>query len=174
VQRVEQSRVKGQAGDQGADQDPGRAGRPIDLKQGEAGVGAGGSAMGLGVAGHLRLQGLLPARDHALHHRLDQEYERWLPLAIYLPYTLLMAGNLLLFVRPETVALSWLVLLLLLNGSIMAASLALAAPVHARLDHEGKRAELLLLLRRYNLPRLVASAASRLSTSVLLAQVLAI
>ena len=114
----------------------------------------------------------LPAEGFVGYH---QAYERRLPLAIYLPYTLLMAGNLLLlFVRPEAVALGWVVLLLVLNGSIMAVSLAFAAPVHARLDREGKRAELLLLLRRYNLPRLVASAASTLLLSVLLAQVLGV
>lgn len=114
----------------------------------------------------------LPAEAFVGYH---QAYERRLPLAIYLPYALLMAGNLLLlFVRPAAVALGWVVLLLVLNGSIMAVSLAFAAPVHARLDREGKRAELLMLLRRYNLPRLLASAAGTLVLSLLLAQVLGV
>jgi len=111
----------------------------------------------------------LPAEGFVRYH---QAYERRLPLAIYLPYTVLMLGNLLLLVvRPEAVALGLVVLLLALNGSIMALSLAFAAPVHARLGQEGKRAELLALLRRYNLPRLVASTASTLLLGTLLAQV---
>ena len=61
-------------------------------------------------------------------------YERHLPLAIYLPYTLLMVGTaLLLVVRPPAVSPLWVALALLLNGSIMVVSLAFAAPVHARL-----------------------------------------
>jgi hypothetical protein len=88
-------------------------------------------------------------------------YEHRLPLAIYAPYALLMLGTLLLlFVHPARVSPLWVVLALLLNGAIMAVSLVFAAPVHARLDQHGKRDDLLALLRRYNLLRLLASAAS--------------
>lgn len=112
----------------------------------------------------------LPAEGFVSYHKA---YERRLPLAIYLPYTVLMLSNLLLlFVRPEAIAVGWVVLLLVLNGSIMALSLAFAAPVHARLNHEGKRADLLALLRRYNLPRLVVSTASTLLLGALLTQVM--
>jgi hypothetical protein len=96
-------------------------------------------------------------------------YERTLPLAIYVPYSLLMVSTLLLaVVRPSSVALGWVLLLLALNGSIMAISLAFAAPVHARLDQRGKDSELLRQLRRYNLPRLLAATTSSVVVFVLL------
>ena len=108
----------------------------------------------------------LPAEAFVGYH---QAYERRLPLAIYLPYTLLMGATaLLLLFRPEGVGLTSIVLLLLLNGAIMAISLAFAAPLHARLDREGKQEALLALLRRYNLPRLLLSTASTLLAGYLL------
>lgn len=73
--------------------------------------------------------------------------------------------------RLDAVALG-VVLLLALNGSILAVSLVFAVPVHARLDREGKRADLLALLYRYNLPHLVASTVSTLLLVRLLVQVL--
>ncbi|MBC8078054.1 MAG: hypothetical protein H7Y32_18395 [Chloroflexales bacterium] len=98
-----------------------------------------------------------------------QAYERRLPFAIYVPYTLLMLTTILLaFVRPASVALGWVFVLLALNGSIMAVSLAFAAPIHARLDREGKNERWLHLLRRYNLPRLLAASASSLILCLLL------
>lgn len=108
----------------------------------------------------------LPAAAFVDYHKA---YERRLPLAIYLPYTLLMlATALLLVVPPDGVGEALIILLLLLNGAIMAISLAFAAPVHARLDREGKQEGLLTLLRRYNLPRLLSSAASTLIAGYLL------
>lgn len=96
-------------------------------------------------------------------------YERKLPLSIYAPYALLMLSTLsLLFARPEEVALLWIVVLLILNGSIMVVSLAFAAPVHAKLDREGKNPSDLAKLRRFNLPRLLAATASSLLVLYLL------
>ena len=66
-----------------------------------------------------------------------KEYQRRLPLAIYAPYTLLMAANaLLLFFRPAEVTVGWGVVLLILNASIVVESLALAAPIHYRMDRQ--------------------------------------
>lgn len=97
-------------------------------------------------------------------------YERKLPLSIYVPYSLLMLSTLLLvFARPESVALVWVVALLVLNGSIMAVSLAFAAPVHAQLDRKGKNPDDLAKLRRFNTPRLLAATASSLIVLYLLA-----
>jgi hypothetical protein len=110
----------------------------------------------------------LPDAGFVAYHKA---YQRTLPWSIYLPYTLLMLSTLaLLVVRPEAAALGWVLLLLVLDGSIMAVSLAFAAPVHARLDREGKRPELLSLLRRYNLPRLLAASLSSLLVLALMAQ----
>lgn len=100
-----------------------------------------------------------------LHHEgfvaYHKAYEKRLPLAIYIPYTLLMLSTFaLLVVRPDSIGLGWVVLLVLLNGSIMVISLLFAAPVHARLDREGKNERDLELLLRYNLPRLLAATAS--------------
>jgi hypothetical protein len=95
-------------------------------------------------------------------------YQRRLPLAIYAPYSLLMLSTLALaFVRPAAIELGWVIALLMLNGSIMAISLIFAAPLHARLDREGKNPQLLQQLRRYNLPRLIAASLSSLIVIVL-------
>jgi hypothetical protein len=100
-------------------------------------------------------------------------YQRRLPVAIYLPYTLLMLANLLLlFVRPPAVELIWVLVLLVLNGSIMAVSLRFAAPVHARLDQHGKDPQDLERLQRFNLPRLIAVCLSSLIVFGLLLQTL--
>ena len=107
--------------------------------------------------------------DEANFVRFHKAYEGKLPLSIYIPYSLWMLSTLaLLFVRPDGVTLLWVVLLLVLNGSIMAVSLAFAAPVHTKLDREGKNAGDLAKLRRYNLPRLLAVAASSMVALYLL------
>ena len=113
---------------------------------------------------------LFSALDEANFVPFHKAYERKLPLSIYVPYSFwLLLPLTLLFVRPEGVALGWVATLLVLNGSIMAMSLTLAAPVHARLDRVGKNADDLAKLRRFNLPRLVAATASSLVMLYLLA-----
>ena len=113
---------------------------------------------------------LFSALDEANFVPFHKAYERKLPLSIYVPYSFWLLLTLtLLFVRPEGVALGGVATLLVLNGSIMAMSLTLAAPVHARLDRVGKNADDLAKLRRFNLPRLVAATASSLVMLYLLA-----
>ncbi|MFQ4135204.1 hypothetical protein PGN35_002685 [Nodosilinea sp. PGN35] len=104
-----------------------------------------------------------------------QEYERRLPLSIYLPYGLLMASTgLLVFVRPAAVPLGWVVVLLGLNASIMAISLTFAVPVHSRLDRQGYSDSAgLRKLIRYNGLRLAASSLSSAIVLCLLAGVIA-
>lgn len=103
-----------------------------------------------------------------------KEYERRLLFAIYIPYTLVMLGTLLLLVwRPSVIDLGWVILLLILQGSVMAVSLAFAAPIHARLDQEGlqdKRRIRQLLL--FNGVRLAVATASSLIMAFLLLRVL--
>lgn len=102
------------------------------------------------------------------------EYERRLPLALYAPYALLMVANVLLFFfAPEGVGLGWVGLLFLLNVFIMAESLALAAPVHHRMDREGKDEKAIKRLIFFNLLRLLAGTASSLVVLYLLATLLA-
>jgi hypothetical protein len=62
---------------------------------------------------------------------------------------------------------------LLLNSSIMAVSLPFAASAHARLNQQGQCDDLLTLLQRYSLPRLLASAASTTILAILAVQSLA-
>ena len=112
---------------------------------------------------------LFSALDEANFVRFHKAYEGRLPLSIYVPYSLWLLLTLALFwVRPDGVALGWVVTLFVLNGS-MAVSLAFAAPVHARLARKGKNQEDLAKLRRFNLPRLLAAAASSLVVLYLLA-----
>jgi hypothetical protein len=102
-----------------------------------------------------------------------EAYQRRLPAAIYIPYTLLMLATLLLLaVRPPSVEPIWVLVLLILNGSIMAVSLRFAAPIHARLDQHGKNPDDLRRLRRFNLPRLIAVSLSSVIVCGLLAQTL--
>ena len=104
-----------------------------------------------------------------------EEYQRRLPVAIYAPYSLLMAANvLLLFVRPAEVAVGWVVVLLILNASILVESLALAAPVHHRMDRQtGNDKDEAARLIRLNAIRLAAATASSLLVAYLLLQTLA-
>ena len=104
-----------------------------------------------------------------------KEYQRRLPLAIYAPYSLLMAANaLLLFVRPAEVAVGWVVALLILNASIVVESLALAAPVHHRMDRQTRndKGEVRRLIR-LNGVRLAAATASSALVAYLLVRTLA-
>jgi hypothetical protein len=88
-------------------------------------------------------------------------------------YTLLMLATLLmLVVRPPLVEPIWVLALLVLNGSIMAVSLRFAAPIHARLDRDGKNPDDLRRLRRFNLPRLIAVCLSSLIVCGLLVRTL--
>lgn len=89
-------------------------------------------------------------------------YEKRLPLSIYAPYTVLMASTLVLALfHPANVGLGWIIALLVLNGSIMAVSLAFAAPVHYRLDREQRyTAADINQLVRFNGLRLAAATAS--------------
>ncbi len=106
---------------------------------------------------------------------LHKEYQRRLPLAIYAPYTLLMAANaLLLFFRPAEVAVGWVVALLILNASIIVESLALAAPVHYRMDRQTRndKGEVRRLIR-LNGVRLAAATASSFIVVYLLVRTLA-
>lgn len=103
-----------------------------------------------------------------------KEYQRRLPLAIYAPYSLLMAGNaLLLFFRPAEVPIGWTVALLILNASIVVESLALAAPVHYRMDRQTRndKQEVGRLIRLNGL-RLLAATASSVIVAYLLARLL--
>jgi hypothetical protein len=102
-----------------------------------------------------------------------KEYQRRLPVAIYAPYTLLMVSNaLLLFFRPDGVALGWVVALLILNASIMAESLAFAAPVHYRMDREGRSKEDVGRLVHFNGIRLAIATLSSGIVAYLLVRVL--
>ena len=104
-----------------------------------------------------------------------KEYQRRLPLAIYAPYSLLMAANvLLLFSRPAELAVGWVVALLILNASIVVESLALAAPVHYRMDRQTRndKGEVRRLIR-LNGARLAAATASSALVAYLLVRTLA-
>ncbi|CAA9461053.1 MAG: hypothetical protein AVDCRST_MAG02-2288 [uncultured Rubrobacteraceae bacterium] len=104
-----------------------------------------------------------------------KEYQRRLPLAIYAPYSLLMAANALLLVfRPAEVAVGWVISLLILNASVLVESLALAAPVHYRMDHQtgNDKGEVGRLIR-LNAVRLAASTASSIIVVYLLVRTLA-
>ena len=104
-----------------------------------------------------------------------KEYQRRLPLAIYAPYSLLMAANvLLLFSRPAELAVGWVVALLILNASIVVESLALAAPVHYRMDRQTRndKGEVRRLIR-LNGVRLAAATASSALVAYLLVRTLA-
>lgn len=90
-----------------------------------------------------------------------KEYERRLPAALYAPYTLQMvATTLLFFSRPEGVGLGWVVVLFVLGAFIMAESLVFAAPVHYRMDREGKDGGAIRRLILFNGFRLLAGTAS--------------
>lgn len=104
-----------------------------------------------------------------------KEYQRRLPLAVYAPYSLLMAANaLLLFFRPAEVPLGWVIPLLILNASILVESLALAAPVHYRMDRQtGNDKGEVRRLVRLNGVRLAASTASSIIVVYLLIRTLA-
>ena len=105
---------------------------------------------------------------------LHEEYERRLPVALYAPYALLMAANVLLFFfAPEGVGLGWVIALFSLNAFIMAESLAFAAPVHYRMDREGKDERAIRKLVFFNSFRLAAGTASSLVVLYLLATLLA-
>ena len=104
-----------------------------------------------------------------------KEYQRRLPLAIYAPYSLLMAANALLLVfRPAEVAVGWVISLLILNASVLVESLALAAPVHYRMDRQtgNDKGEVGRLIR-LNAVRLAASTASSIIVVYLLVRTLA-
>ena len=104
-----------------------------------------------------------------------KEYQRRLPLAVYAPYSLLMAASaLLLFFRPAEVAVGWVISLLILNASILVESLALAAPVHYRMDRQtGNGKDEVRRLVRLNGVRLTASTASSIVVVYLLVRTLA-
>ena len=104
-----------------------------------------------------------------------KQYQRRLPPAIYAPYSLLMAANaLLLFFRPAEVAVGWVIALLILNASILVESLALAAPVHYRMDRQtGNGKGEVGRLIRLNAARLAAATASSVLVAYLLVQTLA-
>ncbi|MGH3147918.1 MAG: hypothetical protein ACRDTR_19175 [Rubrobacter sp.] len=103
---------------------------------------------------------------------LHKEYQRRLPVAIYAPYTLLMGSNLLLFfLRPDSVGLGWVVVLLLLNASVLVESLVLAAPIHYRMDREGQDERSIRRLVGLNAIRLGASTAASAVVFYLLAGV---
>lgn len=90
-----------------------------------------------------------------------KEYERRLPVALYVPYSVLMVANVLLFFSaPEGVGFGWTVVLFVLNAFIAAESLAFAAPVHYRMDREGKDEGAVRKLVLLNSLRLVAGTAS--------------
>lgn len=102
-----------------------------------------------------------------------KEYERRLPVALYAPYTLMMAANVLLFFfRPEGVGLGWVIALFVLGAFIMAESLAFAAPVHSRLDRDGKDDGAVKKLIFFNLLRLVVGTTSSLIVLYLLTTLL--
>jgi hypothetical protein len=102
-----------------------------------------------------------------------QEYERRLPVALYAPYALLMVSNaVLFFVPPEGVGILWVLALFLLNACIAAESLAFAAPVHRRMDREGKDEEAVRKLVNLNSFRLAAGTVSSLIALYLLAGLL--
>ena len=103
-----------------------------------------------------------------------KQYQRRLPVAIYAPYSLLMAANaLLLFFRPAEVTVGWVIVLLILNASILVESLALAAPVHRRMDRQtgNDKGEVGRLIR-LNAARLAAATASSVLVAYLLVQTL--
>ena len=104
-----------------------------------------------------------------------KEYQRRVPLAIYAPYTQLMAANaLLLFFRPVEVSLGWVISLLIFNASILVESLALAAPVHYRMDRQtANDKDEVRRLVRLNGVRLAASTASSIIVVYLLVRTLA-
>jgi hypothetical protein len=111
--------------------------------------------------------GQTDGRGFVAYHRA---YERRLPLTVYLPWSVLMLASVaLLFRRPEPVGLPAAVVLLLLNASIAGLSLALAAPVHRRIDERGDLtpADTGALLR-WNGVRLLAATASALLVAGLL------
>lgn len=91
-----------------------------------------------------------------------QQYERRLPWAVYLPWTLLTALSVaFLAIRPDGVGLGAAVVLLVLNASIAVLSVALALPVHRRIDERERLTDTdVRALRRVNGARLAAATAS--------------
>ena len=102
------------------------------------------------------------------------EYQRRLPFSIYAPYSVLMLSNaLLFFYRPAEIELFWVIFIFVLNLSVMILSLLFAAPVHYRLDREGKDERGVNQIIFYNSLRLVAATASSAIVFYLLLKILA-
>ena len=93
------------------------------------------------------------------YHR---QYEKGLPLAIYLPWALLTAASAaLVFVRPDGFPLWTAIVILVLNASIAPISILFAAPVHRRIDADDELDNMSSrALLRWNAVRLVIMTAS--------------
>lgn len=91
-----------------------------------------------------------------------QQYERRLPWAIYVPWTLLTVLSVaFLAVRPDGVGVAPAVALLVLNAAVAVLSVALALPVHRRIDAQERLSDTdARALRRVNGARLAVATAS--------------
>lgn len=98
-----------------------------------------------------------------------QAYERRLPLSVYVPWAALTAASAaFVAVRPVGLGVGWPLVLLLLNASIAALSVAFAAPVHRRVDAAGTlSAGDARALLRYNGIRLAVASVSLITVAVL-------
>ena len=99
--------------------------------------------------------------------RYHQAYEKRLPVSIYVPWSLLVAGSVLLVVvRPDGLGVGWPLLLLGLNLAIAVLSVLVAAPVHRRVDAEGALSSgAATMLVRANGVRLAVASLSLLVTA---------
>ena len=95
-------------------------------------------------------------------HALHSEYLRRLPAVVQVPYAFLLASNLLLYHwRPAAVSMGMVSVLLFLNVSVLAVSVALAGPIHTHFQDAGKcpPAKMQKLLA-YNAVRMLLMVAS--------------
>nr|AGI62221.1 hypothetical protein [uncultured bacterium] len=104
--------------------------------------------------------------------RYHKAYQKRLPATIYVPFGILMVLSVTaLFVRPDELGVGGAVLLLVLNAAIGAISGALAAPVHMRVDRQGRlEASDAAALLRWNACRLAVATASSIAVTYFLVQ----
>ncbi|HET8840223.1 MAG TPA: hypothetical protein VFN35_02095 [Ktedonobacteraceae bacterium] len=103
-----------------------------------------------------------------------KEYERRLTLPLLVPYFATVISNIvLLFIRPDTMSLVWLIVALVLNIAVTVVTMVLATPIYNRHKQAGSvTVEGLRDLLRINLLRLILSTLSSAVVIYLLINVL--
>jgi hypothetical protein len=105
-----------------------------------------------------------------------KEYERRLTIPLIVPYALAVLSNLiLLFTRPATLSVGWLIVTFVLNLAVAVVTMTLATPIYDRIKQAGQvNQEGLGELMRINLLRLGLSTLSSLVIIYLLGSLLAL